>query len=273
MNEKEMLRIGGAVLDIADKLKWKKADAEGEDIFETGVDKKSGWSVTVGHEVNDSKDAFVGVATNIKTGETTRLAPKHAKELYNIAKDSVNPQKKYEVWLRVVVGVRIKPFRASSMEEAAEKAAKLQLDLLTRHVNGPIFDHTQWDEGTPPEAILVNEVGSDDDQEFVINEKGKASRKLYPAFVETWTESERGWGTRPDGYTIHLSREAAVKFIEDYNKKHNTAASAPEVYTRADGNLTEIRVGKKTYQQLLDAMKKGEFGIWGDGNHPKKELP
>lgn len=35
-----------------------------------------------------------------------------------------------------------------------------------------------------------------------------------------WTEHERGWGQRPDGYTYHLTMEDAKKHIANHWAKH-----------------------------------------------------
>ena len=34
--------------------------------------------------------------------------------------------------------------------------------------------------------------------------------------VQKWEESERGWGTRPDGYSIHPSEEARERYVKAY---------------------------------------------------------
>jgi len=34
-----------------------------------------------------------------------------------------------------------------------------------------------------------------------------------------WTEYERGWGQRSDGYSYHPSEEAAAKYLDDYLAK------------------------------------------------------
>jgi len=54
------------------------------------------------------------------------------------------------------------------------------------------------------------------------------------AFRVELTEFERGWGSRPFD-TIYFDNEAeARQYAIDYNKKHNTAPSAPDWYVRAD---------------------------------------
>ena len=43
-------------------------------------------------------------------------------------------------------------------------------------------------------------------------------------------ESERGWGQKIDE-TIYYDNEAeAIKFVNDYNKKHNPPGPAPDWY-------------------------------------------
>jgi hypothetical protein len=46
------------------------------------------------------------------------------------------------------------------------------------------------------------------------------------------TEYERGWGQRPDGYVAFNSKEAALKYIVDYDKKYNNLPSAPAEFTK-----------------------------------------
>lgn len=48
------------------------------------------------------------------------------------------------------------------------------------------------------------------------------------------TEYERGWGQRPDGYVAFTSKKDALRFIADYNERHNTAKHAPDEYTVYD---------------------------------------
>lgn len=48
-----------------------------------------------------------------------------------------------------------------------------------------------------------------------------------------WTEYERGWGSRPDGTTVHASEEAANAYINDYNAKWNNLDYVPDEYSQA----------------------------------------
>lgn len=53
------------------------------------------------------------------------------------------------------------------------------------------------------------------------------------AWAQAWEETERGWGTRPDGYSIHSTKEDVQKFINDYwNSMPDTI---PDEYSRPVG--------------------------------------
>lgn len=47
-------------------------------------------------------------------------------------------------------------------------------------------------------------------------------------------ESERGWGSKIDETKYFDNREEALKFVETYNRTHNTSATVPDWYMRAD---------------------------------------
>lgn len=50
-------------------------------------------------------------------------------------------------------------------------------------------------------------------------------------YVVPMYESERGWGSKIDGYAGPFDeREAAVEFQKAYNLKHNNAERAPDWY-------------------------------------------
>lgn len=51
--------------------------------------------------------------------------------------------------------------------------------------------------------------------------------------VQKWEESERGWGCRPDGYSLHLTEEDRVAYIKAY--WDSMPDQAPSEYERPDG--------------------------------------
>jgi hypothetical protein len=68
------------------------------------------------------------------------------------------------------------------------------------------------------------------------------------AILDTWTESESGWGQKPDGCSIHLSKEDYKKYIKDY--WDSMPDSAPVCYERPDGGLREIVVSNKLFKKI-----------------------
>lgn len=69
-------------------------------------------------------------------------------------------------------------------------------------------------------------------------------------FVQNWEESERGWGVRPDGFTVHVSREQRDEYVKWFNKTFNNESSAPDEYTRISGEPVEVAVDAKLFRRI-----------------------
>ena len=98
--------------------------------------------------------------------------------------------------------------------------------------------------------------------------KKKKKKVLRPVVYDTWTERERGWGQRPDGYSLHLTKETYHKFIEDYWKKQKASSSAwgspmevPYEYSAPDGYTGTVEVNDETYKNLKRLNRKGVHGL------------
>lgn len=71
--------------------------------------------------------------------------------------------------------------------------------------------------------------------------------------VQKWEESERGWGTRPDGYSIHKSAEDLRRYLADEwaaEKKRNPSGVVPDEYSRVCGTPYEAEVDAETYASI-----------------------
>lgn len=88
------------------------------------------------------------------------------------------------------------------------------------------------------------------------------SKNLMPVVKQDWTESEAGWGRRPDGFTLHLNKADRDQFVKNYNAKHNNAKSTPSEYTFADGEPVVIDVPEEAYKALRQYKEDGKFGVW-----------
>jgi hypothetical protein len=73
--------------------------------------------------------------------------------------------------------------------------------------------------------------------------------------VQKWEESERGWGTRPDGYSIHKSRDDLRQYLADEwaaEKQRNPSGVTPDEYTRTSGTPYEAEVDEETFDKIGD---------------------
>lgn len=85
-----------------------------------------------------------------------------------------------------------------------------------------------------------------------------APKKKVRVIVQKWEESERGWGTRPDGYSIHPDEDALFRYIEAYRAK--LPEEIPDEYERPCGTpyLAEVELdagedigdGKRFYKYI-----------------------
>lgn len=89
-------------------------------------------------------------------------------------------------------------------------------------------------------------------------------KPTYTVVVQKWEELERGFGSRPDGWTMHLDADTHREYIEKFYRERNAnAGPVPDEYSRPCGTPYEIQVGPKTYAKIK------EHGVvWGPGNMP-----
>lgn len=83
--------------------------------------------------------------------------------------------------------------------------------------------------------------------------------KTFRVLCQKWEESERGWGTRPDGYSLHLSEADKNAFIKTY--WDGMPDEAPDEYSRPDGTPYWCAVNEEVYKEI----EKGEYGVWKCG--------
>jgi len=108
---------------------------------------------------------------------------------------------------------------------------------------------------------------------------------LRLVICQDWEESERGWGVRPDGWTMHLTRSDRDAYVREYNQTFHVAASVPAEYTRISGEPRTVEVDEETYRSLMvhtqlpDASDRlrhpfQKLGMWGEGRFgPKRYEP
>jgi hypothetical protein len=74
---------------------------------------------------------------------------------------------------------------------------------------------------------------------------------------QNWLESERGWGTRPDGYSLHLTKEHRNAYISAY--WDGMPKIRPNEYSRPSGDPYLDLVDDETFDEVFAAAY--AFGI------------
>lgn len=63
---------------------------------------------------------------------------------------------------------------------------------------------------------------------------------MNKVILQLWEESERGWGTRPDGCSIHIDLNQHKKYITESYKDRGD--DVPDTYERVVGDAIEAFV-------------------------------
>jgi hypothetical protein len=74
---------------------------------------------------------------------------------------------------------------------------------------------------------------------------------------QEWEESERGWGCRPDGYSLHLDKEDRDTFVKNY--WDSMPKECPDEYSRPCGEAVATPVDKEVYDLIRAKYK--EYGV------------
>lgn len=71
-----------------------------------------------------------------------------------------------------------------------------------------------------------------------------ARSRVRSGWAQEWLERERGWGERPDGFSLHESEDAVKQFIADYWKSMPGSGpqDAPDEYSAPSGNPFPVEI-------------------------------
>ncbi|HTE58645.1 MAG TPA: hypothetical protein VK694_07965 [Verrucomicrobiae bacterium] len=69
-----------------------------------------------------------------------------------------------------------------------------------------------------------------------------------PAICQKWEETERGWGERPDGFSLHLSLDGLRRYIKAYWDR--MPDQAPSEYSRPNGTPYSVGVSDEVAAQI-----------------------
>ena len=101
------------------------------------------------------------------------------------------------------------------------------------------------------------------------------AHKRHTVIGQNWTESERGWGQKHWGTTLHLSREDRDAYVAAHwakEKKENKGGGTPEWYVRDEGNPFEVEIDNKTYRKLCKLKEEGQSGMMTHGEVKTKKV-
>ena len=81
------------------------------------------------------------------------------------------------------------------------------------------------------------------------------SKSKHEVIVQKWEESELGWGTRPDGYSLHMTDADREAFITEY--WDGMPDEVQDEYTRPDGTSYKATVNAKVFKRVQASKKNG----------------
>ena len=76
----------------------------------------------------------------------------------------------------------------------------------------------------------------------------KKNQNLEDAIYVSWEESERDWGVRPDGFSLHLTEKDFWDFEKEYWSK--MPREIPYEYSRVAGSPTKVKVSRSLYDKI-----------------------
>ena len=74
---------------------------------------------------------------------------------------------------------------------------------------------------------------------------------MKEVFLQYWEESERGWGVRPDGCSIHLDQNSLNKYIDNIYSGRD-GDNVPHEYERVVGEPIKVEINDELYNLLLE---------------------
>lgn len=74
---------------------------------------------------------------------------------------------------------------------------------------------------------------------------------MKEAIIQFWEESERGWGVRPDGASIHLNIESCKSYIDEIYSKRDSK-NVPFEYDRIIGSPIEVKINADIFDILVN---------------------
>ena len=72
---------------------------------------------------------------------------------------------------------------------------------------------------------------------------------MKKVYLQYWEESERGWGIRPDGCSLHMNPQNHKEFVSKIYEGRDPN-NVPDEYERICGPLIQVEVKDSLYDKL-----------------------
>jgi hypothetical protein len=73
---------------------------------------------------------------------------------------------------------------------------------------------------------------------------------MKKVYLQYWEESERGWGIRPDGCCLHLTKEDHKKYVDSIYKERESHTEIPYEYDRPVGEPIEVMIKDDLFSSI-----------------------
>lgn len=108
---------------------------------------------------------------------------------------------------------------------------------------------------SPRSSVDIEQVPS----KYLVTGSNPVGGAKKPVVCYEWIESERGWGQRPDGISLHQDSSKAAEYIKEYWASM-PKGETPDEYSRPEQRSTVLDVSEDVYDKVTKS--KNGIRIW-----------
>lgn len=119
-------------------------------------------------------------------------------------------------------------------------------------------------DGLAQQGLVNNLVKRGDCLTYALTPAGEALKVSLVVWVQKWEESERGWGTRPDGFTIHREKGHIDLYLKRMREQEAVyyKGAVPNEYSRPCGTPYQALITNvDAIRRLIEDKLKGNVGF------------
>jgi len=84
---------------------------------------------------------------------------------------------------------------------------------------------------------------------------------MKKVYLQYWEESERGWGIRPDGCSLHLTEEDRNKYITSIYEQRKNDKEVPYEYDRPVGESIKVMINDNLFELIKESYRLLSFEL------------